>query len=142
MDQMFPVPQPEQGGPENLPQPIEQGEVAQNTPEVAPKPKEMEASGADKVAQAYYGSQAAPVVIPLAPVQAVGALQDDIKTPTSHLSQSEDIEVIDKAVIDKAKAIVEKTKEDPHKQSQELTQMKKDYIEDRFNKKLPDNQAA
>lgn len=138
---MFPVPQPEQGGPENLPQPIEQGEVVHKTPEAAPQPKEMEASGANKVAQAYYGNQT-PTVIPLAPVQAVGALQDNAQSSTSQLPQSEDIEVIDKAVVDKAKAIVEKTKEDPHKQSQELTRMKKDYIEDRFNKKLPDSQAA
>jgi hypothetical protein len=53
-----------------------------------------------------------------------------------------DIDVIEKEWVEKAKSIVSKTKDDPREQSMELTGMKREYIEKRFGKSLPDNRAA
>jgi hypothetical protein len=52
---------------------------------------------------------------------------------------ADDVDVIEKIWVQKAKTIVDETRDDPHKQSTELSHMKRDYIKKRFNKdiKLP-----
>ena len=50
-----------------------------------------------------------------------------------------DIDLIEKEWVTKAKAIVASTIGDPRRQSDELSNMKKQYIAKRFNKELPNN---
>jgi hypothetical protein len=50
--------------------------------------------------------------------------------------QADDGDLIEKAWIDKAKAIVSQTKADPHKQNAEINKVKKDYIQKRYNKNV------
>ena len=47
---------------------------------------------------------------------------------------AEDIDLIEKAWVEKAKAIVESTHGDPHMQNKELSKVKADYIKKRYNK--------
>ena len=49
---------------------------------------------------------------------------------------ADDGDLIEKEWVNKAKAIVERTREDPYKQSEELTLLKADYLQKRYNKTL------
>lgn len=58
--------------------------------------------------------------------------------------EAADSDLIEKAWIQKAKAIVEHTKADPHVQNKEINKVKSEYIKKRYNKdiKLNDEQTA
>lgn len=47
---------------------------------------------------------------------------------------AEDVDLIEKEWVEKAKAIVNHTRDDPHRQSKEINKMKADYIKKRYNK--------
>lgn len=53
---------------------------------------------------------------------------------------AEDIDLIEKEWVTKAKAIVSSTMGNPRRQSQELSNVKSQYIAKRFNKELPTNE--
>ena len=58
------------------------------------------------------------------PIQNAALLADDDK------------DLIEKEWVDKAKQIVERTRDDPYKQSEELTVFKADYIKKRYGKTI------
>jgi hypothetical protein len=72
-------------------------------------------------------------------------VQDSAQTDSTSFAQSsssliaDDVDVIEKMWVQKAKIIVNETRDDPRKQSTQLSHMKRDYIKKRFNKdiKLP-----
>lgn len=81
-----------------------------------------------------------------APSSAVTIITDDTavsSNQTSAQTSAKDTDRIDKVWIDKAKAIISKTKDDPYEQKRELSRVKADYIKNRFNKtiKLDDTVA-
>jgi hypothetical protein len=47
---------------------------------------------------------------------------------------AEDVDLIEKEWVDKAKHIVSKTKEDPREQNVEIAKLKADYMKKRYNK--------
>lgn len=49
---------------------------------------------------------------------------------------ADDVDLIEKEWVDKAKQLVDQTKTDPRQQNIELSKMKADYIKKRFNKQL------
>jgi hypothetical protein len=49
---------------------------------------------------------------------------------------AEDTDLIEKEWVDKAKEIVERTKNDPHLQNQEMSKIKADYLKKRYNKEI------
>lgn len=49
---------------------------------------------------------------------------------------ADDSDLIEKEWVNKAKEIIAKTQEDPYKQSKEITYMKADYLQKRYNKAL------
>ncbi len=49
---------------------------------------------------------------------------------------AEDVDLIEKEWVDKAKAIVNHTKDDPYNQNKEINKMKADYIKKRYNKDI------
>lgn len=53
-----------------------------------------------------------------------------------------EIDRIEKEWVDKAKAIVAKTRDDPHAQKSQMSKVKADYIKKRFNKTLPTDDAV
>lgn len=83
----------------------------------------------------------APVVDPamLAQMQAVPAAQPigatkDLVSQV-HTNTAGDIDLIEKTWVQRAKNIIEKTRNDPYIQKNEISKVKAEYIERRFNKK-------
>ncbi|MEI6755957.1 MAG: hypothetical protein WCK80_03035 [bacterium] len=62
----------------------------------------------------------------------------DASATTTNVVQNvkDDGDLIEKEWVDKAKQIVEKTRSDPYKQSEELTVMKADYMKKRYGKDI------
>jgi hypothetical protein len=54
----------------------------------------------------------------------------------TNLTVKDDGDLIEKEWVNKAKQIVERTREDPYKQSEELTIFKADYMKQRYNKTI------
>lgn len=76
-----------------------------------------------------------PVVVspPKSPVAA--AMQPDVTTgDTPMVAADEDL--IEKEWVDKAKKIVEATKDDPYKREQEVSKLQADYLRKRYGKEL------
>lgn len=142
MDQMF---QPTQKSSEQLPQPVGPGETL---PQIVPaeqapaheKGEQQQLGSAGAAVQQAYADDTTTVATPLQQLA-----QDDAaaaqKSSQVQLAGS-DVDVIEKEWVEKAKSIVSRTKDDPREQSVELTGMKREYIEKRFGKSLPDNRAA
>ncbi len=70
-----------------------------------------------------------------------------LPSPTNQQSQSnpiasdmpliaDDVDVIEKEWVDKAKKIVSATKDDPHAQEKEVSKLQADYLQKRYNKQL------
>jgi hypothetical protein len=85
------------------------------------------------------GSAPMPTNIPL-PTAPVAPMQQPagapLSTPTASLLASDDSDLIEKEWVNKAKMIVERTRDDPYKQSEELTMVKIDYMKKRYNKTI------
>jgi hypothetical protein len=84
-----------------------------------------------------------------APSQSYSQASDAVTiTPASNDDQSttaitddnpalaEDVDVIEKEWVEKAKKIVQATKEDPHQQEKEVSKLQADYLMKRYGKKV------
>jgi len=74
------------------------------------------------------GSQAQPVT----------TKNDDVVSTTKSVKTGliEDSDLIEKEWVDKAKRIVERTREDPHEQSELITEVRADYMKKHYNKTI------
>jgi hypothetical protein len=119
--------------PIHLPSPVNEqapgfgGEQSPRNGEAAPSPERS----------AQSAPAAMPTAIPL-PTQPAMPAQDQ-STQTSDLTHSNPTsanndDLIEKEWVNRAKAIVESTRNDPYKQSEELTVFKADYMKKRYNK--------
>jgi len=91
---------------------------------------------------------ATPETTALAPPQATPQLQQfqpavsqtqpavQATTQVSTLPLADDDDLIEKEWVERAKRIVEQTRDDPYKQSEELTVVKADYLQQRYNKSI------
>lgn len=102
-----------------------------NNAEVGVSPEKIVSSPAEVV-------QNMVTAMPLPQVSATNlptALTNDPTATTMvHLDDAADLDVIEKAWVDKAKNIVAKTSTDPRLQNEELAKVKADYIKKRFGK--------
>jgi hypothetical protein len=79
----------------------------------------------------------APVMqLPVPSTLAAAPANDPATTPTAGLQVKDDGDLIEKEWVNKAKEIVERTRDDPYKQSEELTVFKADYMKKRYNKTI------
>lgn len=63
--------------------------------------------------------------------------QEETKIPeVSTPPVADDVDLIEKEWVNKVKEIVEKTKNDPYEQSKQLTVLKADYLQKRYNKSI------
>lgn len=114
----------------------EQNPAVAGAPEVA----------SPKVEQAPIAAERAPATGQVAPAfsvpMPVQTQQNDQQAVVSSTSQSvvqnlpDDGDLIEKDWVNKAKAIVERTRDDPYKQSEELTVFKADYMKKRYDKTI------
>lgn len=121
----------------NLPAPMEGGNSVPlvATPETLPQQAEYAAvPPAAAPAQMPSVSAQNPSMPPLPTVpvapSTTAIAQDD--TP----QVADDADLIEKEWVTKAKAIVEKTREDPYIQNKELNKFKADYMQKRYNKTI------
>lgn len=122
-----------------LPQPaVNEALPAMPAPGEAPLQAEQASKQAELPGSALPPIPAAPggPVSSLAPTATSPA--DPVPTATSFSDEppaiADDVDLIEKEWVDKAKAIVERTREDPHQQNKQLNEFKADYMKKRYGK--------
>jgi histone deacetylase complex regulatory component SIN3 len=119
-----------------LPPPIEQATpMMPNAAEQAPAPEMAAAPPAAAAVPASIPAAGALAVAPVVPDDQAAAASAPSTASTS-LPAKDDGDLIEKEWVNKAKQIVERTREDPYKQSEELTIFKADYMKQRYNKTI------
>jgi hypothetical protein len=89
------------------------------------------------VAQPSPGSMHIPTMVPLPAIPAVPLTQPTDTSPQDNpLIARDDADLIEKEWVNRAKAIVEQTRDDPHLQSDELSVFKADYMKKRYNRNV------
>ena len=133
---MQPENSPGQNGPEQVPQQATgNGEriPVLPTPEVAPLDggerfeQHAEARAAVADAAGTPAAPIAPVAIPTTPV---------ITSVNSGPAVAGDEDVIEKEWVDKAKKIIDETKDDPYARTNRINELQVDYLHKRYNKDL------
>lgn len=77
---------------------------------------------------------ATPVVVQ--PQQSQAAQPTPAMPATSSPSVADDVDVIEKEWIDKAKSVVNATRDDPHAQEKEVSKLQADYLFKRYGKQI------
>lgn len=138
MDQTTPATSPELPKPQENLVPLEGEEIMAGAPleklDLASRPERL-SSANSAVSQVVQDAQSQTT----SQMIQDSAQADDSTTISAQSSSSliaDDVDVIEKIWIQKAKTIVNETKDDPRKQSAELSNMKRDYIKKRFNKDI------
>lgn len=87
---------------------------------------------------------AVPDDIPVAdqPIIAVPPQDVAMPVPTDPRSVATDTDHIEREWVDKVKTIVARTQDDPHLQKEQMSRIKAEYIQKRFNKTIKTDEAA
>ena len=128
-------------GPElQLPAPIAPNQAYNQAPQAV---SEMSAALPEQYPMAPEQTRAPQQVVSLPqPIMAAAAPQNALTAavPTTTTiavpAVADDQDLIEKEWVAKAKQIVEKTRDDPYQQSQNLTVFKNDYMQKRYNKTI------
>jgi hypothetical protein len=86
--------------------------------------------------------QTAPPIMPTIPLPLLATPRSGVQSATNPINPSlgfqvaDDKDVIEPEWINKAKAIVAQTGDDPYRQTEELTVFKADYMQKRYNKTI------
>lgn len=133
------TPQPSPFGQEQLPVTPTPG--AEHVPSLPPIDTGIE-KGADRreqaaeagaaVADAIGGAPAVAVPVPPPVVDPV-ASPPPVQTTSSPLVAADE-DLIEKEWVDKAKEIIEQTKDDPHKRTERVNELQRDYLQKRYGK--------
>lgn len=127
----LPSPGMEQGSPAA---PAGSGEILPQAPEFLPTQAERApVLGPPAVAPPLSSGS---VSQPLSAVPPVAANDVAATTGGSGLTVDDDDDLIEKAWVEKAKQIVERTRDDPFRQSEALTVFKADYMKKRYGKTI------
>lgn len=119
-----------------LPPPMEAPSAAPNKGDKGAEKAPANAETAPKPAGAPATSAPVSVPLPLPPASPVAATPAPTPVGSTALPVKDDSDLIEKEWVNKAKQIVEHTREDPYKQSEELTVFKADYMKQRYNKTI------
>lgn len=94
---------------------------------------EQAAEGGARVSDAAAAAAAAatPVAVPVTPVPPPQAVSQPSST-TPLVAGDEDL--IEKEWVDKAKEIIDQTKDDPHARTQKVNELQRDYLQKRYGK--------
>ncbi len=112
-------------------------EAGPSTPQAEQAPVQSEK--ASKHAE-LPGSSLPPVPAPPIAAPPAGttnpAQATSVSAPTGSPAMADDLDLIEKEWVDKAKAIVGHTLEDPHQQNKQLNAFKADYMKKRYGKEI------
>ncbi len=111
--------------------------------------KQEQAVEAPPVHQEQVGKRAPQPVLPAIPdipaadQPVIGAPPQDVTTPLNADLQAHthDPDRIEHEWVDKAKAIIASTQDDPYIQKREMSKVKAEYIQKRFNKQIKTDEA-
>lgn len=123
----------------NLPPPVPEAPVS-----LSPETGEQDQPSVEQASNFESQPQIGPVSATPMPAIGTPTLQQGIKasndvpatTNAAVPTVADDADLIEKEWVTKAKQIVERTKEDPHLQSKEMTVFKADYMQKRYNKAI------
>lgn len=134
MEPVLPTPQ----SPEQLPaQPSVQGEtpsVPLETSAAAPTQERVGNQYPVNSTPVVQTDQTAPQAVP--PPVSPPLPQDPAAASTASPMIADDVDVMEKEWVDKAKKIVQETKDDPHQQGKEVSKLQADYLMKRYNKQI------
>ena len=91
--------------------------------------------GGQKTEQNAKRSDITPITSLPTPIVASNTVVDDTKKSGMPLVAKDD-DLIEKEWVDKAKQIVNQTKDNPHQQDKEITELQVDYLKKRFGREL------
>jgi len=127
--------------PEVMPVAPEQGVPSSSTPESSPVAAPEVQTGSVEKANQGTSVQLPPVTIAAPAPQP--AAEPAAPPPTTSQGVvvtsppvADDVDIIEKEWVDKAKKIVEKTKDDPHRQTAEVSILRADYLKKRYGKEV------
>jgi hypothetical protein len=130
----------ESSGAGSAPAVEQKGSVASNNAaEATTEQAEQTVSSREQVAAiAVPAGGVIPLPLPAAPQATAVPPATSAAAPAapSTLVTDDDSDLIEKEWVDKAKQIVERTRDDPHKQSEALTVFKADYLKKRYGKTI------
>ncbi len=135
----MPGPSPEMGS-------YQRREVLPATPERPPQPSiESQPKSKERLEVQQPVQPAEPVVIPAQPVQPllptptqaapVVPVTQNATSPSTPVAAN-DTGLIEKEWVDKAKQIVQQTKDDPYEQEKEVSKLQADYMKKRYDKDI------
>lgn len=93
---------------------------------------EQAAEAGARVSDAAATAAATAVATPAVPVQDPVAQPAQPATNTPMVAADEDL--IEKEWVDKAKEIIEQTRDDPHARTQKVNELQRDYLQKRYGK--------
>jgi hypothetical protein len=114
--------------PEHGAQAVSEAPASAAAPEMRNAPGPSVASSSRAAANAAVPAMAPPMMAPADPV--VPTAQSQPGNPAI----ADDVDLIEKEWVDKAKQIVEMTRSEPYEQKQEVSRLKADYMQKRYNK--------
>lgn len=122
--------------------PVPEGYEAGRQKAMETRPDEENATG-KKQAPAKDLTTDAPAVPPAISIP-VTQVDDNAKTAASLTKDlaADDVDLIEKQWVERAKAIVIRTQNDPYAQKKEISKAGADYIKKRFNKNIPTDDAV
>jgi hypothetical protein len=92
--------------------------------------------------QAPTALPALPIDLPTADTPIIAAPQDDTVTRPTAPHPADDNDRIEHQWVDKAKAIIAQTRDDPYQQKNQMSKVKAEYIEKRFNKQIKTDEPS
>lgn len=131
------------GGPNfEVPLPPSSSEVRQGHEQQAEAPPSRPEQTAKQPPQPAL--PAIPDDIPVADQPVIAAPPQDVTAPipTDPKSIATDSDHIERQWVDKVKNIVAHTQDDPHLQKEQMSRIKAEYIQKRFNKNIKTDEAA
>jgi len=118
--------------------PVEVTPTGERIP-VLPTPESGIETGAERVEQTAEASAAAADAatsgVPLAPL-AIPIAPDPVQPVSDSPLVAADEDVIEKEWVDKAKKIIDETKDDPFARSNKINELQRQYLQKRYNKDL------
>ena len=113
-------------------------EATHNNTETAPNTKPSQPHETTPLRQTQPSQQqlAVPQAVPQTSSPSSQAIDNQQSGAKDDPLIADDVDVIEKEWVDKAKRIVNSTKSDPHAQEKEISKLQADYLLKRYNKKV------
>lgn len=132
----LPAPISPELAPQLQPEKLVVNQGTERNPELLPLPQASPQQPAQEPPKTTQNDASSTPIVSDPPTQ----LTSTSSSPSTTPAMADDLDLIEKEWVIKAKEIVSKTRDDPHKQNEEISAVKADYIKKRYNKEVPKNE--